>query len=104
MGRSTSFRFDGGAATYIGTALLAFLITVLTLGICTPFAIVLRQRWRAKHTYVHGRRLVFVGGAFQLFGLWIKWFLLIVVTLGIYGLWVAPRIQKWIVENTDFEV
>jgi uncharacterized membrane protein YjgN (DUF898 family) len=38
-----------------------------------------------------------------LFGLWIKWFLLTIITLGIYLFWVRPRIQKWIVENTDFD-
>jgi hypothetical protein len=26
-----------------------------------------------------------------------------IVTVGIYGFWVAPRMQKWIVENTDFD-
>jgi uncharacterized membrane protein YjgN (DUF898 family) len=103
MGRSKSFTFDGGAGTFIGTGLLAFLVTVLSLGICTPFAVVLRQRWRAKHTYINGHRLVFVGGGLQLFGLWIKWFLLIIVTIGIYSLWVVPRVQKWVVENTDFD-
>jgi len=103
MGRSKAFRFDGGAGTYLGTAILALLITLVTLGICTPFAIVLRQRWRAKHTYVNGQRLVFIGGGMQLFGLWLKWLLLMIVTLGIYGFWVAPRVQKWIVENTDFD-
>ena len=38
-----------------------------------------------------------------LFGLWIKWFLLIIITVGIYSFWVAPRIQQWKVENTDFD-
>jgi hypothetical protein len=103
MGRSKSFTFDGGAATYLGTGILAFLVTVLTLGICAPFGVVLRQRWRAKHTYVEGRRLIFVGGGFQLFGLWLLWWLLTIVTLGIYFFWVGPRLQKWIVENTDFD-
>lgn len=103
MGRSKAFTFDGGAGTYLGTGILAFLVTLLTLGICLPFAIVLRQRWRAKHTYVNGRRLVFLGGGLQLFGHWLKWLVLIIVTFGIYGFWVAPRVQKWIVENTDFD-
>jgi uncharacterized membrane protein YjgN (DUF898 family) len=103
MGRSKAFMFDGGAATYLGTGILGLLITLLTLGLCTPFAIVLRQRWRAKHTYISGHRLIFIGGGMQLFGLWIRWFLLTIVTLGIYGFWVAPRVQKWIVENTDFD-
>lgn len=103
MGKSKAFYFDGGAGTYLGTGILAFLVTVLTLGIAMPFAIVLRQRWRAKHTYINGHRLMFTGSGMGLFGNWIKWFLLTIITLGIYSLWVGPRIQKWIVENTDFD-
>ena len=103
MAKSNAFRFDGGAGTYLGTGILAFLVTILTFGICFPFALVLRQRWRAKHTYINGQRLIFNGSAVGLFGNWIKWFLLTVITLGIYGFWVGPRIQKWIVENTDFD-
>lgn len=34
---SGRFKFDGGAATYVGTALLGFLLTVRTLGIWFPF-------------------------------------------------------------------
>lgn len=98
------FHFDGGAATYWGTALLALLITVFTFGICYPFALVLMQRWKAKHSYIDGRRLVFNGSAIGLLGHWIKWFLLCVITLGIYSFWVAPRLQRWVWENTDFEV
>ena len=39
---SGRFRFDGGAGTYLGTAILAVLITIFTLGICYPFALVSR--------------------------------------------------------------
>jgi len=102
MTRSTAFKFDGGAGTYIGTGILAFLVTVLTLGICFPFAVVLRQRWRAKHTFIQGRQLVFVGSAVGLFGRWLLWLLLIIVTLGIYSFWVGPRMVRWVVESTDF--
>ena len=101
---SQRFTFDGGALTYLGTGILALLITFLTLGIGYPFAIVLRQRWRAKHSYIDGKQLIFTGSAIGLFGNWIKWFVLIVITLGIYLFWVGPRIQKWIWENTDFAV
>jgi uncharacterized membrane protein YjgN (DUF898 family) len=103
VGKSKAFRFDGGAGTYLGTGLLALLVTVVSLGFAFPFAVVLRQRWRAKHTYISGRRLTFVGTGFGLFGNWVKWFLLCIITLGIYGFWVGPRIQQWIVENTDFD-
>lgn len=103
MGKSKTFTFDGGAADYLGTAVLAFLITLFTLGFALPYAIVLRQRWRAKHTYINGRRLVFLGTGISLFGNWIKWFLLIIVTVGIYSFWVGPRVTQWVVENTDFD-
>ena len=96
------FAFDGGAATYFGTALLGFFITVLTLGICYPFALVLRERWRAKHSYIEGRQLVFNGSAWGLFGNWIKWWFLVIITIGIYSFWVGPRIQRWKWENTSW--
>lgn len=97
------FRFDGGAATFVGTALLGLLITVVTLGICYPFALVLMERWRAKHTTVDGDRLKFVGSATGLFGRWLLWLLLIIVTLGIYSFWVVPRITRWRVEHRVYE-
>lgn len=103
MTRNGRFTFDGGAATYVGTALLGVLITVVTLGICYPFALVLKERWRAKHSYIDGHRLVFTGSAVGLFGLWIKWFLLSVITLGIYLFWVGPRIAAWKWEHTSFD-
>jgi uncharacterized membrane protein YjgN (DUF898 family) len=103
MAKSGRFRFHGGAATYVGTALLGALITICTLGICYPFALVLRERWRAKHSSIDGYPLVFTGSATALFGNWIKWFLLIVVTFGIYLFWVGPRIAEWTWEHTDFD-
>ena len=102
MSKTTRFTFDGGAATYFGTALLGAFVTAITLGICYPFALVLTERWRAKHTFVDGQQLTFNGTGIGLFGLWIKWFLLSVITLGIYLFWVAPRIQRWKTEHTDF--
>ncbi len=103
MGKSKAFYFDGGAATYVGTAILAWLITFFTAGILYPYSVVLYQRWRAKHTYINGYRLIFVGSAWALFGNWIKWFFLIIITFGIYSFWVIPRITKWKTENTDFD-
>jgi uncharacterized membrane protein YjgN (DUF898 family) len=100
---SGRFHFDGGAATYVGTALLGVLITVCTVGICYPFALVLKERWRAKHSYIDGQRLVFTGTGIGLFGTWLKWFLLIIITIGIYSFWVGPRIARWKWEHTDFD-
>lgn len=101
---SRQFAFDGGAATYFGTALLAAVVTILTLGICYPYALVLRERWRAKHSFIEGRQLVFLGTASGLFGLWLGWLLLIIITVGIYSFWVGPRIYRWKWENTSWAV
>jgi uncharacterized membrane protein YjgN (DUF898 family) len=102
MAKSQNFVFDGGAATFFGTAILATLITVFTIGICYPYALVLMQRWKAKHTFVKGFQLKFTGTGIGLLGQWIKWFFLCLITFGIYGFWVYPRLQRWIVEHTDF--
>lgn len=103
MSKSGRFRFDGGAATYVGTSLLCVLVTVCTLGICYPFALVLRERWRAKHSSIDGYALVFTGSATALFGNWIKWLSLSFITAGIYLFWVGPRIARWKWEHTDFD-
>ena len=102
MARNGSFSLDGGAGTYLGTALLGGLITIITLGICYPFSFVLMEQWRAKHSFIEGRQLLFTGTGVALFGLWIEWFLLIVITVGIYGFWVAPQIAKWKWEHASF--
>lgn len=99
---SNRFTFSGGAATFIGTAILGFLLTLFTAGILYPFAMVLRERWRAKHSFIDGKQLVFTGSAWGLFGRWLLWLLLAIVTAGIYLFWVGPRIQKWKWEHTDF--
>lgn len=103
MAKSQSFSFDGGVFSYWGTQLLAFLLSVCTLGFLYPFGLILRLRWRSKHTAVNGVPLVFNGSAFGLIARWLQWWLLSVVTVGIYSFWVAPRLNKWIVENTDFD-
>lgn len=102
MAKSGRFVFDGGAGTFVGTAILAFLVTVCTLGICYPFGLVLMERWQAKHSYIDGQQLVFTGSAWGLFGNWIKWFFLMVITLGVYSFWVVPRITRWRWEHRDF--
>ena len=102
MAKSQSFTFDGGVLTYWGTQLLAFLVTLLTFGFGYPFGLILRLRWRTKHTQVNGVPLVFTGTAFGLIGRWILWWILTLLTIGIYSFWVTPRLNKWIVEHTDF--
>ena len=94
--------FDGGLLQLIGWKLLGGLITLITLGICYPWAICMVYNWEVKHTVIEGKRLEFDGKAIQLFGSWIKWFLLTIITLGIYGFWIGIKTKKWITKHTHF--
>ena len=104
MARSSGrFYFDGGAVSFVRTAIIAALITICTFGMGLPFALVLLERWRAGHTYIDGQRLMFTGTGLGLFLLWVKCFLLCMLTFGIYAFWVVPSIQQWRVEHTGFD-
>lgn len=94
--------FDGGLLELIGYRILGFIVTFFTFGICAPWAITMVESWKAKHTVIDGRRLVFVGSPVSLFGQWIKWLLLTFITFGIYGFWVSISMKKWVVKNTHF--
>jgi len=94
--------FDGGLLQLIGWKILGFIITIITLGICYPWAVCMIYRWEAKHTVINGRRLIFDGTALQLFGNWIKWLLLTIITFGIYGLWVGIKLKKWQTKHLHF--
>lgn len=100
-GNRNSF-FDGGLLQQIGYAILGALVTVLTLGICYPWALCMQYRWKTKHTVIEGRRLTFDGRAVQLVGKWILWLLLTIITVGIYGFWVGIALEKWKVKHTHF--
>ncbi len=86
--------FDGGLLQLIGWRILGFFVTVLTLGICYPWAFCMVYRWEAKHTVINGHRLSFDGSAIQLFGNWIKWLLLTIITLGIYSFWLGIKLKN----------
>ncbi len=93
-------KFSGGLLGYIGISILQSLIIAFTLGIGTPWAVCLYQKWLAKHTTYDGKKVVFDGTGGQLFGTYIKWFLLAIVTIGIYGLWIPIKMQAWVVKHT----
>ena len=94
--------FDGGLLQLVGYLLLGTLVTVLTFGICFPWAFTMIYGWETKHTVINGYRLYFDGTALQLFGMWIKWLLLTIITLGIYGFWVGIKLKQWKVSHTHF--
>ena len=101
MANGESF-FDGGLSQLIGWSILGGLITIVTVGICYPWALCMIYGWKINHTVIEGRRLRFTGSAIGLFGNWIKWFLLCIITFGIYSFWLGIALEKWKVRNTVF--
>ncbi len=95
-------QFTGGLSGLIGINILAFLITILTFGICYPWAVVMKIRWETKHTIIDGRSLRFDGTAMGLFGQYIKWLLLSFLTCGIYGFWLTIKVKQWVTKHTHF--
>ena len=95
--------FDGGLLQLAGWKIAGFFVTLLTLGICAPWAMCMIYRWETKHTVIQGKRLMFTGTAIGLFGRWMLWQLLSIITLGIYSMWVGIAIRKWKTKHTIFQ-
>ncbi|MBR5302704.1 MAG: hypothetical protein IKU38_07710 [Clostridia bacterium] len=95
--------FDGGLLSLIGWSLLAWLITIFTLGFGYPFAACMLYRWEARHTIINGYRLRFDGTGWQLIGKWIIWMLLTLITAGIYSFWLVIKLKQWRTLHTHFE-
>ena len=93
-------KFTGGLLGMIGIGILQFIIIVFTLGLGTPWAVCMKERWVVKHTIIDGHKLTFDGYGIQLFGNYIKWFLLSIITLGIYSFWLSINMKKWVVKHT----
>ena len=94
--------FDGGLLQLVGRTVLGALVSMVTLGICLPWAYCMICRWEAAHTVINGHRLYFDGTALELLGKWILWLILTVITVGIYGLWVSINLKKWKASHTHF--
>lgn len=95
-------QFTGGLWGLIGINILQGLLIMITLGFGAPWAICMKERWIAKHTFIDGHQLTFDGTGGQLFGCYIKWFLLTIITLGIYGFWLEIKMKQWLVKHTHF--
>jgi len=95
--------FDGSLIELIGWRLLAFLITIVTLGIAGPWGSCMLYSYQIKHTVYNGKRLKFEGTGGDLFVNKFKWVLLTIITLGIYALFIPIKKTKWVISNIHFE-
>ena len=93
-------KFTGGLLGLILIGILQGLITFFTLGLGTPWAVCLKEKWLAEHTVIDGQKCTFDGTGGQLFGNYIKWFLLTLITCGIYGFWLSIKMKQWVTKHT----
>ena len=94
--------FDGGLFSYIGWVIIGIIITLFTIGLAFPWAVVNLYRWETNHTIIDGRRLQFNGTGLELWGNWFKWWFLTLITFGIYSFWVHIKLLKWKAKHTTF--
>lgn len=99
----TDSYFDGSLIELIGWRVLAFLITIVTLGIAAPWGSCMLYAYQMKHTVYNGKRLKFEGTGGDLFVNQFKWVLLTIITLGIYAIFVPVKKTKWVISNIHFE-
>lgn len=92
--------FTGGLLGLVGISILSGLLTIFTIGLAYPWAVCMKERWVAKHTFIDGHQLVFDGTGLQLFGNYIKWWLLCIITIGIYSFWLGIKMKQWVVKHT----
>ncbi len=93
-------KFTGSMLEYWAKRILMYLIIGGSLGLATPWAVCMFERWKAEHTYIDGVQLSFDGTGFQLLGNWLLWYLLFWITLGIYGFWVPVKMRRWVMKHT----
>lgn len=94
--------FDGSGMEYFIISLVGALLTLITLGLASPWVICYTIGWERKHSVYNGRRLVFNGTGIQLFGKWIVWALLTVVTCGLFSFVMGLKMEQWIMSHTAF--
>ena len=99
----TDSYFDGSLIELIGWRLLAFLITIVTLGIAAPWGSCMLYSYQMKHTVYNGKRLKFEGTGGDLFVNKFKWVLLTIITFGIYAIFIPVKKTKWVISNIHFE-
>lgn len=97
-------KFTGHWFGLWGIGIVCNLITIISLTLLYPVAVVLKAKWYASHTIIDGEQQVFVGGVGSLYGNYIKWFLLSLITIGLY--WqICGRVavKKWEVRHTHLQ-
>jgi uncharacterized membrane protein YjgN (DUF898 family) len=102
------FDFNGSGPRLLGLMLVNALLTVLTLGFYTPWAVVEALRYAADGATARGAdtrpwRLRFDGTGGEAFPILLKGFVFGILTLGIYLPWFLCALARWMAARTRIE-
>ncbi|MEI8259172.1 MAG: DUF898 family protein [Deltaproteobacteria bacterium] len=93
------FDFVGEGGSLLGTFIVGYLLTIITLGIYAAWFQCNLKRFFAQNTRVHiyGRTFAgdFDGTGAELLGTFIVGYLLTVITVGIYGFWFIVNLRRF---------
>jgi len=107
-GGEVRFAFAGNGARLLGLMLVNGILTVLTLGIYTPWAMVEALRYLYDASEARGAdtrpwRLRFEGTGGEAFPILLKGVLLSIVTFGIYAPWFLCHLSRFVALRTRLE-
>ncbi|MDR2590704.1 MAG: DUF898 domain-containing protein [Oscillospiraceae bacterium] len=94
-------KFSGGVGAIFLFCIWAPILSVITLGLATPFIVCTVIRWVCSNSTIGGKNYRFNGTAMGLFGRWILWYILTIITIGIYGFWSIRNQIRWAIENVE---
>ena len=108
-GKAYKLQFTGSGGELFVTALVGYILTVLTIGIYGAwFMCKLNKFFAANTTILEGSNPVgkadFFGKGGELLGTWIVGIILTMITLGIYAAWFQVKLFKFFNSNTEVTI
>lgn len=80
--------------------IMCIFILIVTFGFSFPIVKCIRYRYRARNTYISGKRLKFIGTSKEIAKLYLRWLIYGILSLGIFFLFVNVLEEKYRIENT----
>lgn len=96
------FEFKGKGGGLFWLFIWTNFLTLITLGIFGPWALVAQLKWITANIFIDGKRLCFKGTGGGYIANWLLIMLVSIITIGIYIPWGIVRIYRWILSNTYF--
>jgi uncharacterized membrane protein YjgN (DUF898 family) len=98
--RSIRLGLDGSAGPYVRAFLVGALLSIVTLGIYSPWMACKLRSIMVNNTRLGSEKFRYDGRGGELFPIWIKGLLLTIVTLGIYSFWMQAAMARYHLAHT----